>query len=131
MNEYLTFDEAAEFLNTPRSTLYRWLREGKAPGHKLGRQWRFLRSELERFMRSSAEEAEEKDELATLVGVLDARSGTTRRENMHVDWNASAVAENLIWDAADHDVTALHITPSGEGYEIRYRNPDGLVAFHH
>jgi excisionase family DNA binding protein len=131
MNDYLTFDEAAEFLNTPRSTLYRWLREGKAPGHKLGRQWRFLRSELERFMRSSAEEAKEKDDLAALVDVLNARSGTKRRDKKPVDWNASAVAESLIWDAADHDVTALHITPSGDGYEIRYRNPTGLVSFHH
>ena len=34
MNDYLTFEQAAEFLNTSRSTLYRWLREGKlTAGH--------------------------------------------------------------------------------------------------
>ena len=84
MIDYLTFDEAAEYLNTPRSTLYRWLREGKAPGHKLGRQWRFLRSDLERFIRSSAEEAEERDELAALVDVLNARLETQRRNQEYV-----------------------------------------------
>ena len=36
-------------LNTSSSTLYRWLREEKVPAHKLGRQWRFLREELERW----------------------------------------------------------------------------------
>ena len=47
MNDYMTFDKAADYLHPPRSTLYRWLREGRVPGHKLGRQWPFLRSELE------------------------------------------------------------------------------------
>jgi excisionase family DNA binding protein len=130
MNYYLTFDEAADFLNTPRSTLYRWLREGKAPGHKLGRQWRFLRSELEYFMRSSSEQDGEKDELASLVDALQARAGSTRRTNMHVDWNPSAIAESLIWDAVDHDVTAIHITPDGAGHDIVYRNSEGLVSLH-
>ncbi len=49
MSDYLTLDEASEFLSTPKSTLYRWLREGRLPGHKLGRQWRFLQAELEAF----------------------------------------------------------------------------------
>ena len=50
MSDYLNFDEASALLNTPRSTLYRWLKEGQIPGHKLGRQWRFLRSELDAFI---------------------------------------------------------------------------------
>ncbi|MCP4872341.1 MAG: Flp pilus assembly complex ATPase component [Proteobacteria bacterium] len=49
MSDYLTLDEAAEFLSTSKPTLYRWLRDGRIPGHKLGRQWRFLQSELETF----------------------------------------------------------------------------------
>ena len=46
-NEYLDFDQAVCFLKTTPSTLYKWLQAGKIPGHKLGRQWRFLKDELD------------------------------------------------------------------------------------
>jgi len=46
-NEYLDFDQAVALLKTTPSTLYKWLQAGKIPGHKLGRQWRFLKEELE------------------------------------------------------------------------------------
>ncbi|NUN05819.1 MAG: helix-turn-helix domain-containing protein [Bdellovibrio sp.] len=45
--EYLDFDQAVAFLKTTPSTLYKWLQAGKVPGYKLGRQWRFLKGELE------------------------------------------------------------------------------------
>ena len=56
--EYMNFEQAAEFLNTPRSTLYRWLKEGRVPGHKIGRQWRFLRAELDAVRRAPDEDEE-------------------------------------------------------------------------
>ena len=46
-SEYLDFDGAVQLLKTTPSTLYKWLQAGKIPGHKLGRQWRFLKDELE------------------------------------------------------------------------------------
>ena len=46
-DEYLDFDQAVSFLKTTPSTLYKWLQSGKIPGHKLGRQWRFLKAELD------------------------------------------------------------------------------------
>ena len=67
MSDYITFEEAAEYLHTPHSTLYRWLREGKVPGHKLGRQWRFLRSELEVFRASGNRQSEERAALHRLA----------------------------------------------------------------
>ena len=66
MNDYMTFEEAAAFLSTPHSTLYRWLREERVPGHKLGRQWRFLRSELEDFRASGTGGGEERAALTDL-----------------------------------------------------------------
>jgi len=45
--DFLNFDEAVEFLRTTPSTLYKWLQADKIPAHKLGRQWRFVRRELE------------------------------------------------------------------------------------
>ena len=74
MNDYMTLDEAVEFLSTPRSTMYRWLREGKVPGHKLGRQWRFLRTELEDF-RSGDRRTESERAVFQLPGGCRAPAG--------------------------------------------------------
>ncbi|MGE0495943.1 MAG: ATPase, T2SS/T4P/T4SS family [Vulcanimicrobiota bacterium] len=52
--DLLTMAEAAEALNTTRNTLYRWLREGRLSARKIGRQWRFERAELDRFLRGQA-----------------------------------------------------------------------------
>ncbi len=48
--ELLSMSEAIEMLKTTRATFYRWLRSGKVEGMKVGRQWRFYREEIERFL---------------------------------------------------------------------------------
>ena len=45
-DEVLTPDEAALLLKVSKKTLLRHAREGEIPGTKLGRVWRFRRSEL-------------------------------------------------------------------------------------
>ncbi|MCP5116010.1 MAG: helix-turn-helix domain-containing protein [bacterium] len=45
-DEVLTPDEAAELLKVSKKTLLRHARGGQVPGTKLGRVWRFRRSEL-------------------------------------------------------------------------------------
>lgn len=45
-DEVLTPDEAALLLKVSKKTLLRHAREGEVPGTKLGRVWRFRRSEL-------------------------------------------------------------------------------------
>lgn len=44
--ELLTVDEVAEFLRTSPNTIYRWLRAGKLPGVKLGKEWRIRKETL-------------------------------------------------------------------------------------
>ena len=48
--ELLDMNQAIEMLKTSRPTFYRWLRSGKIKGMKLGRQWRFYREDIERFL---------------------------------------------------------------------------------
>jgi excisionase family DNA binding protein len=50
--QWLTVAEAAEFLRLGRSTVYRLLREGKLPAHKVGRTWRFDPEELNVWIRT-------------------------------------------------------------------------------
>lgn len=46
----LTLDEAVQFLGTSRPTLYRLLRQGDLSALKVGKQWRFRKSDLVRYM---------------------------------------------------------------------------------
>jgi excisionase family DNA binding protein len=48
----LTFNEAAELLRVSRATMYRLLGSGKLVGHKVGRGWRFYKSDLHGFVSS-------------------------------------------------------------------------------
>ncbi len=47
--EMLSLEEAAGALGVSRSTLYRWQNQGRVKGFKVGRRWRFKRSDLDRF----------------------------------------------------------------------------------
>ena len=47
----LTMDQAIGLLKTSRPTFYRWLRSGRVKGMKIGRQWRFRREDIDRFLR--------------------------------------------------------------------------------
>ena len=53
MDEHvLTLDEAAAFLKISKSTLYKLLESGRLPARKIGRAWRFNRSDLEIWLRN-------------------------------------------------------------------------------
>jgi excisionase family DNA binding protein len=45
-NEVLTAEEAATLLKVSNKTVLKLAREGDLPGQKIGRAWRFCRSEL-------------------------------------------------------------------------------------
>ena len=49
----MTLDEAVAFLKTPKSTLYKMLEAGTIPAKKVGKQWRFNRSDLEQWLSQS------------------------------------------------------------------------------
>lgn len=48
--EYYTPEEAANKLKLARRTVYRWLREGRIKGRKMGQLWRIPESELNRLL---------------------------------------------------------------------------------
>lgn len=48
--DVLGFDQAVAFLQTTKPTLYRWISQGRLQGFKAGRQWRFYRRDLRKFM---------------------------------------------------------------------------------
>lgn len=50
LDEVLTIDELAAYLKVSKSTLYKLVQEGKVPGQKVGKHWRFHRDVIEGWL---------------------------------------------------------------------------------
>lgn len=48
--EVLTLGQLAKYLQTPESTLYKLVQSGRLPAKKVGRQWRFHRNAIDRWL---------------------------------------------------------------------------------
>ena len=51
----LTIDELSAYLKIPKSSLYKLVQEGKLPGTKVGRHWRFRRETIDRWLDAGSE----------------------------------------------------------------------------
>ena len=50
-SELMTAEETCRYLKITSRTLYRYLRNHQIPAFKLGKEWRFVRSDLEQWIR--------------------------------------------------------------------------------
>lgn len=57
--DVLTIDELSAYLKLPKSTLYKLVREGKVPGRKVGRHWRFRKEAIDRWLEETHGDKEE------------------------------------------------------------------------
>jgi excisionase family DNA binding protein len=48
-----TIQELAEYLKISRSTLYKLAQNGKIPGQKVGRHWRFRKKGIDRWLENN------------------------------------------------------------------------------
>ena len=48
----LTVDELAKYLKIAKSTLYKLAQEGKIPGQKVGRHWRFHKDAIDEWLKN-------------------------------------------------------------------------------
>lgn len=67
-NEVMNGDEAAAFLQMPKSTLLKLSSEGQLPGLKVGRNWRFNRTALEKWKSDRAGSEVDFTEESEVVG---------------------------------------------------------------
>ncbi len=51
-DQVLTLEELGVYLKIPKSTLYKLVQEGRIPGQKLGKQWRFGKKAIDRWLDS-------------------------------------------------------------------------------
>lgn len=49
----MTVDEVAQYLKLKPQTVYKWAQEGRIPGAKFGKEWRFRRRILDEWIDTS------------------------------------------------------------------------------
>jgi excisionase family DNA binding protein len=56
IDEVLTTAETCQYLKVAPRTLYRYIKERRVPAFKLGKDWRFVKSELDLMLREKSRE---------------------------------------------------------------------------
>lgn len=59
-DDVLTIDTLAEYLKISKSTLYKLVQDGRLPGQKVGKRWRFHKSAIDDWLRQHPEHKESK-----------------------------------------------------------------------
>jgi nitrogen PTS system EIIA component len=49
MEEIMTIEEVAKYLKLKPQTIYTWVQNGKIPAAKLGKEWRFKKSIIDKW----------------------------------------------------------------------------------
>ena len=55
-DEVLTTAETCRYLKVAPRTLYRYIQDKRVPAFKLGKDWRFVKSELDMWLRKKSRE---------------------------------------------------------------------------
>lgn len=48
--DVFTIEELAQYLKVSKSTLYKLAQDGRVPGQKVGRHWRFRKATIDRWL---------------------------------------------------------------------------------
>jgi excisionase family DNA binding protein len=78
MSDVMTLDQTAEYLHLHPVTLRNKARKGEIPGTKIGRQWRFLKEQLDAWLRQG-EEITPEDEDWALIAIAEERMARPNR----------------------------------------------------
>lgn len=59
--EVLTVEELSSYLRIAKSTLYKLAQEGRLPGQKVGKHWRFRKAAVDRWLEQRDQDAPDKE----------------------------------------------------------------------
>jgi len=54
-DDIMTIDALAEYLKISKSTLYKLVQDGKLPGQKVGKRWRFHKEAIDGWLKQHPE----------------------------------------------------------------------------
>ena len=84
-DELIDMEQAIALLKTTRPTFYRWLRAGKIKGMKAGRQWRFYRADVDRFIKGQQPRIELVADIHPLIDALATKLAAVGGKTNGVD----------------------------------------------
>jgi general secretion pathway protein E len=137
----MDMDEAIALLKTTRPTFYRWLRNGRVKGMKVGRQWRFHRDDLERFLHGEEPRIdlpanidpliEALQQRLTAAGVKDGDAPWGDEDSWAGDERVARAVRMMVRLAMAMRTSDLHIEPAAQeggrrSVLLRYRI-DGVL----
>jgi type IV pilus assembly protein PilB len=135
-DDVLDFKEAQEFLNTTRTTLYRWIAQKRVRAFKAGRQWRFYKSDLEQFLKQPDPSSVHVDEQVVEQAIdavrtwrpkgMKAKDAPTPGKGSPEGQPIEALADEIIAAAWRFAASDIHIDPSPPGGTVRLRM-DGVL----
>ncbi len=126
-------DAARRLLGISSATYFRWLREGKLRGVRVGRRWRFSRAALEALLRSESGGDEEvrrglEQAVAAWRELLRARGIRAQEiEAMAATHDVKALARCVLEHAHRNRATAVHLEAGAAGWNVRERIDGFLV----
>jgi excisionase family DNA binding protein len=126
--ELMDMEEVIAMLRTTRPTFYRWLRAGRLKGAKIGRQWRFRREDVERFIKGQEPEIDLTADITPLLDTLRKRlkgDGVGEKES-HESELVRAV-KLMIHLAAQMRASDIHIEPQPKDVAILRYRLDGVL----
>lgn len=56
MDDIMTLEEVAKYLKLKPQTIYTWAQSGKIPAAKLGKEWRFRKTVIDRWFNQHIDE---------------------------------------------------------------------------
>ncbi|MCO6436681.1 MAG: helix-turn-helix domain-containing protein [Phycisphaerae bacterium] len=72
-SDILTIEQLAEYLKISRSTLYKLVGDGKLPGQKVGKRWRFHKAAIDQWLGERANGKEMRARRRTRSATGEAR----------------------------------------------------------
>ena len=116
-SELLDLEQAITALKTTRQTFYRWLRSGKLKGMKVGRQWRFYKADVERFLKGEEPVLESGVSLAPLLKQLQQCALEYHLKNLPAakEANTATAVDLMIALACGAHASGLHLAPYSQG----------------
>src|SRR4028119_522910 len=111
--ELLSAEEVADYLGVGAVTVYRWCKEGRLQGIKLGKYWRIRREALEDFLKQHERPAKPSGELRSFLNTLPAHIAI-------VDSSGTIVAVNQAWQdfATSNGAIVSKVTEGTNYFEV-------------
>ena len=125
--DQIDMHETIELLGITQPTFYRWLREGRIHGSKVGRRWRFARVDIERLARGESAAASAPNGTGQALSELQAQlKNVSGHSGTRSDDPIDDLVHTTIELAVALDASDVHLEPQRDHGRMRFRI-DGVL----